>query len=84
MATSPKASKVKPDPTLPRKALKVISSQPGFRRAGYAFGPEPVTIPLDELSPEQVEAIENEPKLVAVEVELPPEQASDDTASKSS
>ena len=78
----PKAA-VKADPTAPIKAIKVISSQPGFRRAGRAFGPEAVTIPLSDLTEEELEAIQTEPKLVSVEVELPPEQPADSQDSDS-
>lgn len=45
-------------------SLLLVSCATGaFRRAGMAFGKEPVVVDLDELSDEQVEAIESEPKL---------------------
>lgn len=42
----------------------VVGPQRGFRRAGRAFGPDPVLIPVDELSREEMEALMGEPQLV--------------------
>ena len=55
--------------------LQVHSKRPGFRRAGYQFGTDPVNIPLTELKKDQRAAIEAEPMLVAVETEVEAEEA---------
>lgn len=52
------------------KALKVLCSQEGFRRAGFVFGAEPRILPLTTLKKEQVAQIKAEPKLVCVEVDV--------------
>lgn len=57
------------------RGLKVICATEGFRRAGRVFGRDAVTIPLDELSPEEHKAITDEPKLACVEVDLADEAA---------
>jgi len=44
-------------------AIQVSSKTDGFRRAGRAWTKEPVTVPLEELSEEQVEALLQEPEL---------------------
>ena len=54
------------------KGLKVIARPQTFRRAGYAFTREPVTIALSELTPEQVELLKAEPSLVVQEVDIEP------------
>ena len=61
-------SKAKPS----GKALRVrtAGSTGGFRRAGYAFGPEPTDIPLADLDKAQREAIEAEPMLRVQEVDI--------------
>jgi hypothetical protein len=41
----------------------VISRQEGFRRAGRAWSAQPTTVPVDELSEEQIEALVREPML---------------------
>lgn len=46
--------------------LVVTGPRQGRRRAGRAFGPETVSIPLADLSGEEVEAILSDPLLVAV------------------
>lgn len=82
VAKAPAASKVPdaPKEDLPntggagasatRPALRITSKQPGFRRAGMAFGTDPVDVPLEDLSDEQVEQIKGESMLVCVEVEI--------------
>jgi len=57
----------------PIKALKVISRRDSFRRAGFEFTGEAKTLPLDELTDDQVEALKTEPLLVVNEVEIEPE-----------
>lgn len=55
------------------RGLKVVArSAIGFCRAGRQFGPEATIVPLSELTPDQVEAITNEPMLVAHEVDIEP------------
>lgn len=53
------------------KGLKIVSrSEQGMRRAGRFFGPEGETIPLSELTEEEVEALKAERNLVVVEVDI--------------
>ncbi|MGA0610563.1 HI1506-related protein [Caldimonas sp. KR1-144] len=59
----------------PIKALKVISRRDSFRRAGFEFTGEAKTLPLDELTDDQVEALKAEPLLVVSEVDIEPEKA---------
>lgn len=54
-------------------ALRVFAKQDGFRRAGRAWSGETV-VPLSELTDEQIEQLENEPKLVVIETELQAEE----------
>lgn len=56
-----------------RAAIKVISRPAQFRRAGLVFTSEPRTIPLADLTEEQLEALRAETNLVVVDVELPAE-----------
>lgn len=56
----------------PTKGLKVISAREGFRRGGHAFGKEPRVVALSELTPEQAEAIREEPMLAVAEVDIEP------------
>jgi hypothetical protein len=49
------------------QVLQVTAKRAGFRRAGIAFGPETVTLPVAALSKEQVAALKAEPMLVVVE-----------------
>lgn len=49
-------------------ALRVIGPSKGFRRAGRTFTAEPVNIPLDELSKEDLAALEAEPRLITVRI----------------
>lgn len=47
------------------KIVQVRSKRPGGRRrAGMAFGPEPVDLDLSQLSLRQVEAIASDPELI--------------------
>jgi hypothetical protein len=61
------------------KGLKVTARPASFRRGGHTFSGEPKTIPLSELSAEQVEQITTDPNLVVQEVDIeePAEQAAD-------
>ena len=44
--------------------IEVIGPRQGRRRAGRAFGPEPVLIPMDELSEADLQALEDDPLLI--------------------
>lgn len=65
----PAQQKIKPAGTS-TQAIKVIPKRAGFRRAGYAFPQEGLTIRLSELTDEQLAQLENEPMLVVVPVEV--------------
>lgn len=65
-APPPEAEAMRPPSGL---VLVVIGPQRGRRRAGRAFGPEPVSIPLDELSNAEIAAIDDDPELVATIIE---------------
>lgn len=52
------------------EAIKVVPKRAGFRRAGYAFPEQGQTIPLSELTSEQLEQLENEPMLVTTRVQV--------------
>ena len=54
----------------PTAVLRITAKQPGFRRAGYAFGSGAVDIHLTDLSDEQIEQLTTEPMLVCVEAEI--------------
>jgi len=59
MTEDPQKSQIK-------KTARIIVScslPGGRRRAGYAFGTEPVEIPIDNLGKAQLEAIEADPAL---------------------
>ncbi len=51
------------------KALKIVSRPESFRRAGYAFTGAATTIPLADLTDDQVAALRAEPQLVVVDTE---------------
>jgi len=77
-AKGPRANNAKPAPSAASlslqdaetKGLKVVPKRDGFRRGGYAFPAEGLTIPIIKLSPEQYEQITNEPMLISVVVDL--------------
>lgn len=50
------------------EAIMVVSEVEGFRRAGRAWSRTPITVPVDELSEEQIAALEREPLLAVVYV----------------
>lgn len=53
------------------KGLKIVSRREGgFRRGGRFFSFEGETVPLSELTKEEVELIKAEPQLVVVEVDI--------------
>lgn len=51
-----------------RPGLRVVSRAGYFRRAGREFSVEPVEIPADELSEEQLAALESESRLVCTRI----------------
>lgn len=53
------------------RGLRIVSRPPRFLRCGREFGPEPRTIPLSELTDEEVERLKAEPLLVVIEVDIP-------------
>lgn len=53
------------------KGLEVISKKDGFRRAGREWSGT-TTVPLSELSTDDVESLQNEPLLVVREVDIKP------------
>ena len=63
------------------KGLKVTSRPATFRRAGHTFSSEARTIPLSELTDEQVELIESDPNLVSQRVDIEVAAATADGAS---
>lgn len=69
-ATAPKPDKGKSQ----RQALKVTALGERFRRANLEFSRKPRLICLDDLSEAQVKAIQAEPRLSVVEVELDAEE----------
>ncbi|WP_454908389.1 HI1506-related protein [Variovorax gossypii] len=52
------------------KGLRVVGRSEGFRRAGRAFGAEPVEIALSDLSKEQIKALRDERQLVVTDIEI--------------
>lgn len=52
-------------------ALRILAKREGFRRAGYAFGAEPVVIPVADLSPAQIKSLRSEPMLLVTDAEVP-------------
>lgn len=54
------------------QGLKIVSRPASFYRAGRQFTSEPTTIPLSQLTPDQVEALKGEPNLVVTEVDIEP------------
>ena len=55
-----------------RQVLQVIAKRDGFRRAGREWSGT-TTVPLDELTKEQVEQLQAEPQLVTLLLEVPAE-----------
>lgn len=58
------------------KGLRIVArSDKGFRRCGRAFGPEGTTLPLSELTEDEVATLKDEAQLVVVEVDIEPVKA---------
>lgn len=62
------------------KGLKVTARPASFRRAGHTFSGEAKTIPLSELTEQQVEQIKADPNLVWQEVDVEEPAAADSKA----
>lgn len=74
MAKSPAKSKAEPLVRPENGALVVTALQPGGRRrAGYSFSSEPTTIPLDDLSDDEIKAIDADPLLSVKGATVKPE-----------
>ena len=58
---------------MPQDVLIVTAKRPGFRRAGRAWPDSAVTIPLDALTGDELDAIEVEPMLVSHRARQPDE-----------
>lgn len=50
-------------------SITVRAMRDSFRRAGFAFGREPVTLQLADLSPEQLALLQAEPMLVVEQLD---------------
>lgn len=59
------------------QAIKVIPKRAGFRRAGFAFPEEGLTIRLSELTDKQLDQLESEPMLVVIPVEVEAPETAD-------
>lgn len=59
------------------KALSIKSSREGFRRAGRAWSKEATTVPLSELTKEQIKQIRCEPMLDVTDVEIDATEAAE-------
>jgi len=70
MATANKTKAAGPS----TRGLKVIARAPSFRRAGHVFGAEAKTIPMSDLTDDQVDLLKAEPMLVVQEVDVDPEK----------
>ena len=77
-----RTAKNQPEPAgEPTEGLKVVArSNRGLRRAGRFWGPEPEVVSLAKLTPEQLEALEEEPGLVTVRVPFEEPTASAEAA----
>lgn len=53
------------------KVYRITSTIPGFRRAGLSHPARAVDHPADSLTPEQLDALLAEPRLVVQELDLP-------------
>ena len=52
-------------------AIAVTSRREGFRRAGRIWSTRPVTVAVEELTADELEALERDPALTVVHTELP-------------
>ena len=54
------------------KGLRIVARpQGGFRRAGRHYSAEGITVPLSELTDDDVATLRTEPQLVVVDVDIP-------------
>jgi len=63
------ATKKRPAAGPADKALRVTAKRPSFWRSGLEFGATPRVVSLADLTPEQAEAIREEPMLVVEDVD---------------
>lgn len=77
MATAPKTDTKKPA-TIPAIRVRSCSPMNTLRRAGEEFSRDARTIPLAELTDDQVARIRKEPLLVVEDVEIPVEPATEE------
>ncbi|WP_121064725.1 hypothetical protein [Chachezhania antarctica] len=73
MAEAQEVSATNPAPVPDQAVAVLVITGParGFRRAGRHFGPQKVTIPVDDLTPTEFERLVNEPALTVVKTEVP-------------
>lgn len=60
----------KPKPAKKVPGLRIKAKAKSFRRAGLAFGEQPIDVPLSELSKDQRAALKAEPMLVVEDIEI--------------
>ncbi len=65
-STATKPAAAKPEAKKARPTVTVKGPEKGRRRVGRSFGADQVTIPLSDLKPGQLEALEGDPELVVV------------------
>lgn len=57
----------KPAATTPGPSITVVGPAEGRRRIGRRFGAEPVILPLDELTDDQIAALRSDKRLIVSE-----------------
>lgn len=58
-----KPKRKRKDDAVKGKIVKVVGPKQGRRRIGRHFGPEPVEIPVDDLSADEIAALKDDPTL---------------------
>jgi hypothetical protein len=66
-----------PTPGIPALVVSSRSPMGSFRRAGREWTRESITLPLSELTDDQVKALRNEPMLVVSDTVIAPATATD-------
>lgn len=69
-AAAAPALEMSPAPIATTSALRVCGPKQGRWRAGRLFGPEPVTLPVAELTAGEIDALQADASLVTVLVEM--------------
>lgn len=67
------ATKIKPAGPA-TKGLRIVSRGAQFRRANREWNSEGTTVPLSELTQEEVDTLRGETQLVVVDVDITPEK----------